>query len=140
MDTKFFLILINSHNNERYQNLNYQQNNHHVHMLQPPHLDVKRIQIQTVKENNYSDSSNQRFSNSKYDTLTDPFDFKSDISMTANNNVVNTNGSNNNNKNLMNLDQMPKYLLKQLNDTRVNRQSKNSGMSSKYEIVSYKKK
>jgi hypothetical protein len=109
-------------------------------MLQPPHLDVKRIQIQTVKENNYSDSSNQRFSNSKYDTLNDPFDFKSDISMTANNNVVNTNGSNNNNKNLMNLDQMPKYLLKQLNDTRVNRQSKNSGMSSKYEIVSYKKK
>ena len=60
-------------------------------MLQPPHLDVKKIQIQTVKDNNYSDSSNQRFSNSKYDN--DLFDFKSDISMTANNNVANTNGN-----------------------------------------------
>ena len=108
-------------------------------MLQPPRLDVKKIQIQTVKDNYYSDSNNQRFNNSKFDSLTDPFDFKSDMSMTTNNNAANTNG-NNINKNLMDSDQMPKYLLKQVNDTRANRQSKNSGMSSKYEIISHKKK
>ncbi len=109
-------------------------------MLKAPHLDVKKIQFQTTKDSYNSDSINQKFNNSKYENSTDPFEFKSELSIvTNNNNGVNTAGNNNNNKNQIDSDQQPKYLLKQVYDTRVNKQSKNSGMSSKYEIVSHKK-
>ena len=93
-------------------------------MLKQPHLDVKKIKIQTVKDNSDINTANQRFNinnNSKYENSTDPCDFKSDTSVST--------------KNSSNLDQVPKFLLKQINDTRGTRQSKNSGMS-KYEIVS----
>lgn len=109
------------------KNIGYIHNNHREHMLQQPHLDVKKIQIQTNKD--YISDSNQRFVNtSKHEGSQDPFDFKLDGSVMNNNNLSNTS------KNLnSNLDQMPKYLLKQVTENR--RTTKNAGMS-KYEIVS----